>query len=400
VKLIQGGDLNYYVSPSGSDSNPGSVGSPWLTLQHACDYCRVSLDPHGFGFTTTVHIADGTYAGFSAIGPVPGETGGGVIFLGNTTTPSNVIINSLVVASGANIQLGGCRFTSTAAAENWGDLVLNDVEFAATTGSQIYSSYGANIYIYGAYSIVAGGCARHYRADTGGTITITSNCTITGAPNFTTAFAGLSTGSILDLGTCTFTGSATGTRYSILGGSNYQWDKAIATLPGNTAGTYWASSVGSSGAVLQVKAGTKTDTFSTTSTAWVDVTGLTVSITPTSSSNRVLIQVSLSAVGNDTTNAWFWRVTRGGTAVGVGDAAGSRTQAGASGLVSTVNYNGAAGALSFIDTPATTAATTYTVQVMTSNAANTVYVNRSYIDTNSALGGRFISTILATEITP
>ncbi len=45
------------------------------------------------------------------------------------------------------------------------------------------------------------------------------------------------------------------------------------------------------GAVLQVVQTTKTDTFSTTSTSFTDITGMTVNITPSSTSNKVLVLV-------------------------------------------------------------------------------------------------------------
>lgn len=45
---------NYYVSPTGSDSNPGSVHAPWATLQHAVD----SIQPGD-----TILVQSGTYVG-------------------------------------------------------------------------------------------------------------------------------------------------------------------------------------------------------------------------------------------------------------------------------------------------------------------------------------------------
>jgi hypothetical protein len=54
---------------------------------------------------------------------------------------------------------------------------------------------------------------------------------------------------------------------------------AITTLPAAIA----------TGKVLQVVQTTKTDTFTTTSTSFTDVTGLSVSITPSSASSKILI---------------------------------------------------------------------------------------------------------------
>ena len=41
-----------------------------------------------------------------------------------------------------------------------------------------------------------------------------------------------------------------------------------------------------SGSIIQVVSTTKTDTFSTSSSSFTDITGLSVSITPASSSNK------------------------------------------------------------------------------------------------------------------
>jgi hypothetical protein len=49
---------NYYVSPTGSDSNTGTVGSPWLTLQHANDSGHLTAG-------ACVNVAPGTYSGVS-----------------------------------------------------------------------------------------------------------------------------------------------------------------------------------------------------------------------------------------------------------------------------------------------------------------------------------------------
>ncbi len=49
---------NYYVSPTGSDSNAGTLASPWLTLQHAND----SLPSGGAAAGTCINVEPGTYA--------------------------------------------------------------------------------------------------------------------------------------------------------------------------------------------------------------------------------------------------------------------------------------------------------------------------------------------------
>ena len=52
------------------------------------------------------------------------------------------------------------------------------------------------------------------------------------------------------------------------------------------------------GKILQVVQATKNDVFSTTSTSYVDVTGLSVDITPASSSNKVLVICNVGKSSN------------------------------------------------------------------------------------------------------
>ena len=49
---------NYWVEPSGNDSNPGGMNTPFLTLQHAADVVAAG---------DTVTVAAGTYAGFNLV---------------------------------------------------------------------------------------------------------------------------------------------------------------------------------------------------------------------------------------------------------------------------------------------------------------------------------------------
>ena len=65
-------------------------------------------------------------------------------------------------------------------------------------------------------------------------------------------------------------------------------------IKGNDTSTFGgaidANNINVTGNILQVVSTTKTDTFSTTSTSYVDITGLSVSITPTSTSSKIFIK--------------------------------------------------------------------------------------------------------------
>lgn len=165
-------------------------------------------------------------------------------------------------------------------------------------------------------------------------------------------------------------------------------------------GSAWDTVGPTTSGVIQTKSTTKTDTFTTTSTTLVDVTGLSVSITPTSASNKILVSGYIM-VGNNTNNSIGAYVTllRGSTAIGVGDAAGSRSRITAD-IASSANgaIQGSV-AFMFLDSPATTSATTYKLQIR-SQAGGTVAVNRSVDDTDSASYTRAASTITVIEVLP
>lgn len=157
-------------------------------------------------------------------------------------------------------------------------------------------------------------------------------------------------------------------------------------------------------AVVQVKSTAKTDTFTTTSTTYTDVTGLTVAITPTSASNKVLIvaQVTVNAPYGSNEFGPF-RLSGGNATNYVGDTASARLRGVFGGFPGTTDLSGVCMSLSmvYLDSPATTSATTYAVQARTTaSVGGAIYVNRSANDADSELRTRGASSITAIEVTP
>ena len=154
------------------------------------------------------------------------------------------------------------------------------------------------------------------------------------------------------------------------------------------------------GKVLQVVQTVKTDTFSTSSTSFVDITGLSASITPSSASNKILVMCHMGLCMADTDGrSAAVALIRGSTNIGGGTTAGSRVS-GISRTASGVNADHGNGlSFQFLDSPATTSSTTYKVQTQ-SQSLNTVYVNRSATDTDigSSFGTRTSSTLTLIEI--
>ena len=171
-------------------------------------------------------------------------------------------------------------------------------------------------------------------------------------------------------------------------------------------GAAWAT-VGpaSRGAVVQVKSTTLTSTFSGVATlgTFLAVTGLSVAITPTSASNKILVMANLNGTNSSSNQGISAILTGGNCASYRGDAASNRQRAAVSQISAANGHMSNNFALLYLDAPATTSATTYGVSInYTANGAgtDTVYVNQGVSDTDFNYVSRTASTITVFEVTP
>ena len=142
----------------------------------------------------------------------------------------------------------------------------------------------------------------------------------------------------------------------------------------------------SAGKILQVVQTFKTDSTSqsgNSSTTFYDISGMSVSITPSSSSNKVLVMWTAQVASSGASGRGnIIRLLRGSTEIGSGTG-GSSTN----GQVyhRTVQYNPETKNMMYLDSPNTTSATTYKLQwsVEGSGGSATTY----YLNDNS--GGSF-----------
>jgi len=153
----------------------------------------------------------------------------------------------------------------------------------------------------------------------------------------------------------------------------------------------------SGGGIIQVVSASKTTTFSTTSTTFVDLTDLSVSITPRSASNKIIIRYSINSSNSSNVNSNYFVLVRGSTQIIVGDGSSQTnpstsfgTNFGLSGdpagvFVHNVNTE-------YLDSPSTTSSTTYKVQARVT--AGTCHVNRR-ADANT---DGTVSTITVMEV--
>ena len=156
------------------------------------------------------------------------------------------------------------------------------------------------------------------------------------------------------------------------------------------------------GSVLQVVSQDKTTAFSTTSNSFVDVTGLSVSITPSSSSNKILVFIDLKCGHSTDDGEFFARAVRDSTAVYVGTGStGNRTPCffGIEDTNAGSRFQLNQASAVFLDSPSTTSSTTYKVQVKCHAASGqTVPINRVNYDTNHNYNPAAASSITVMEV--
>lgn len=240
-------DTTFYVATTGSDSDDGLTDStPLLTIQRALEV--VGAYAIGGGVTATIQLADGTYV-LTELAELP-STGGTLSIMGNTASPSAVVVRQStaapcfnVSAVGYNLLSGVTLNSSVSSAQgvfvgSQGNLVLDHVVFGAnlTNGLMLVRDTGV-LAVTGSLGITA---------STSRVVSAVGNCafsmigitvTITNTPAWSSQFA-LVSAAYARFDGCTFSGSATGVRYIANqagliftngGGANF--------LPGNSAGS-------------------------------------------------------------------------------------------------------------------------------------------------------------------
>ncbi|MBZ5673720.1 MAG: hypothetical protein LAP61_05680 [Acidobacteriia bacterium] len=249
------GNTTFYISASGNDGNTGlTVGSPWLTRQHAWDTVKNTYDLAGFN--VTFQLADGTYTdNFAPQGLMVGQfSPGQVAFNGNAGTPSNVLINvsggAAWSAVSAMYQVQSSKFQNSG-----GNGIFSQINsiismgagmiVGACSGSKIRATTGSQVKVNNSYTDI-GNAQQHYETDTAGSIIdVTGGITITesGTPVYSIAFAvATELAEIIFRNTPTsvptFSGSATGAYYlASLNGVIQTQGSGGTYLPGNSAGS-------------------------------------------------------------------------------------------------------------------------------------------------------------------
>ena len=242
-------DRTYYVRADGSDSNTGlanTAGGAFLTIQKGVDTIQGKLD-HGV-YNVTLQVADGTWTSAGVTVALNNHSGSGIVTLqGNNTTPANCIISSTggrAVTCTGNVPwyIRGFKFTTSGsgtaciyATGRSAFLNIFEAEFGACVGNHIEAN-AARIGLNSSYTI-SGAAAGHINLYGGamiGTAAITG--TVTGTPAIGT-FCSCNMTTNATFNSMTYTGSATGTRYSVTSNSVLLCGGSSTFFPGNVSGS-------------------------------------------------------------------------------------------------------------------------------------------------------------------
>ena len=156
---------------------------------------------------------------------------------------------------------------------------------------------------------------------------------------------------------------------------------------------------GGGGGIVQVKHTTKSDTFTlAATTSFSDITGLSVDITPTSTSSKIFIMVCVqySSGGSGGSRVQF-RLRRDSTDIALGDTAGDRLRVSGGSEASGGGGNMKSATINFLDSPSTTSAVTYKVRAVAPDG-NGFQLNKTVNDADASSYHKTASHITVMEV--
>jgi len=247
VRPVLTAPTTWYVDPtSGNDTNTGlfAVSGAFATLQRAVDEV-LSIDAGGHA--VTIQLSNDTHV---LTAPVvvdqPLIGGGEIMIVGNIASPGLVALSStagVLDVIGAVVSISGVEISTAAPAEACitgaenAQITLADIEFGPG-GSAHISLQNAECAVVGEIEI-SGDADRHIALDHKAVFRMDGQTvTLTGTPDFATAFVEATNGSSASFDGNSFAGSATGPRYEATVVSSINTYGGGAThLPGGSAGS-------------------------------------------------------------------------------------------------------------------------------------------------------------------
>ena len=263
VRQLLAAPLTVYVNNStGSDSNNGlTAGTAFKTIQAAVNALYHNYDHNGN--IPTISVANGTYTGSpganNSLITITGLPLGAASLnlTGNAGSPGSVTLssttgNTITMQNGANVVFSGFTITSSGApgtstlyTGGYGLIVasavctIGNVVFGACANVGLIATSGATVSANGNPLTFTGGGTYAAISQAGALLWLHgSTITYSGTPAYSGANIGASSCGNVDVSSCTFVGSASGSRYFVnLNGTLYTANAGATFIPGGTAGT-------------------------------------------------------------------------------------------------------------------------------------------------------------------
>jgi hypothetical protein len=381
----------------------------------------------GFQAFSVVGNANTTY--YAIVSGNNWEVGLGTYTLSGTTLSRDTVLESS--NSGSKITLAGtsdvfCTYPAEKAVTLNGT-VINDADVVATanivddavTVDKLANSINTEITANTAKTGITSGQASAITANTAKVTNATHTGDVTGATSLTIANDAVITAKILD-SNVTDAKIAAMTSSKLTGALPAISGASLTSIPaGNLTGTVADARIttltsskltgalpaidgsaltglGGGGKILQVLQVFKADTFSTTSSSLVDVTGLSIAITPSATTSKILVIVNTNGLATDNSAQ---TLVRDSTVIGGGTVTSSRTSSYGGSM-----YNGLIGQpgqfpynVTYLDSPSTTSAVTYKVQ-LGAVGGGTAYLGRDTTDNDNAQHARTGQQITVMEV--
>jgi hypothetical protein len=245
-------DRAYYVRTDGSDVNDGlsnSTSGAFATISKALDTVRV-IDPSEY--VVVVHLGTGKFKEDVTLPRhmgsnnmiISGSPTFGATVIENNTNPVTITstvsdkwtlkdfeVRAVVTSSGAS-----CIYTQAE-----GGATLTNVQFSSSFGHHVVAYYGANVIFSGNYRITGntGAGSHHILCSYGSYVHLTNlTCSLVGARTWGSRFVAASQGGCIRADTFSYSGSATGTRWSAAtNGTIYINSVSTTWFPGNLTGS-------------------------------------------------------------------------------------------------------------------------------------------------------------------
>ncbi len=245
MRALQGRQLllaagNFYCNfGTGSDSTgDGSVGNPWKTVQFTNDFLVDNID--GGGQAVVINQAGADTDGLAANRGIPGVNAISLVIGGSIATSASAAI---LVTGTARFDVSGTGTIQGAAfdlaVDKGGYASIRGVTVEACSAAKIFAQDNSTLVIAGGYTDT-GNAANHWYVDDTAIISVLSSTTVTltGTPAYSGSFASAHTGGVINCGSATFSGAATGKRFDVDTAGGISTNNAGPNfLPGDAPGT-------------------------------------------------------------------------------------------------------------------------------------------------------------------